>query len=264
MIAPAGARAQNMLQPYKLINGPTAGVLAKGTYDLEFIFYPAGNENYASGMITGIHVGITDRFSLGLSYGGEGVIGRGNRARGNPFPGVYVKYRLFEERYVTPALSFGFDYQGYGGIADEVPFGYNGYIYKSPGFFAALSKNYLLFSAVQIGFHGAVNYSLEELEDVTWPSAVGGVDIGINEELAIIFEYDFAFNDLTGINQDKYFRPLHGFLNIGLRWAFNPNFHLEVAAKDVLENKIRFRRPILDDIPNGWARELKIVYIASF
>jgi hypothetical protein len=268
MIAPAGARAQNMLQPYKLINGPTAGVLAKGTYDLEFIFYPAGDSSYASGMITGIPVGVTDRFSLGLSYGGEGVIGRGGRARGNPLPGVYVKYRLFEERYATPALSFGFDNQGYGGIADEAQFGYSGYIYKSPGFFAAASKNYLLFNTVQIGFHIAANYSLEGLEDVAWPDAVGGVDIGINEELAIIFEYDCALNDITG-NQDDFswWNPIYGFFNIGLRWAFTPNFHMELGVKDIFENKMRFRPspPFPGDrTPNGWTRELKIVYIAGF
>jgi hypothetical protein len=216
-------------------------------------------------MITGLHVGITDRFAIGLSYGGEGIIGRADRVRWHEFPGVFVKYRILEERYVSPALSIGFDNQGYGGIAGEWEFGYKGYIYKSPGFFVALSKNYLMFKTVQIGFHGAANYSLEGAGDVSWPNAVGGIDIGINEELAIVFEYNFAFNDITGPDADgKYFRPFHGIFNIGLRWAFSPNFHVEFDIKDVMENKMRRRPPPIDEVRNGWARELKIVYITGF
>jgi hypothetical protein len=255
-----------MLQPYKLINGPTAGVLSKGTYDLEFNFHSAGDISYGTGMLTGVHVGITERFTLGLSYGGEGIIGRADRVKWNPLPGIFVKYRLFEERYATPAFSLGFDNQGYGGIAEEGAFGYKGHISKSPGFFASLSKNFIMASVIQIGFHGAACYSLEGADDVTWPNAIAGVDIGINEELAIIFEYDFAFNDITGPETEKYFSPFHGFMNIGLRWAFSPNFHVEFAAKDIFENKtfIARRFPDIDREPIGWSREIKVVYIAGF
>jgi hypothetical protein len=188
--------------------------------------------------------------------------------RWNELPGILVKYRLFEEGVVNPALSLGFDNQGYGGLASEALYGYKGYIYKSPGFFIGISKNYIMFGSVQVGFHGTVNYSLEGLKDITWPNAVGGLDISINDELMLVAEYDFALNDITGPgNVKNYGLPHRGFLNLGLRWAFTEHFHIEFDAVDILENKTRLTPlPLLptNRAPIGWSRELKVVYISSF
>jgi hypothetical protein len=270
ILASAPLYAQ-MIQPYKLVDGHTAGVLGKGHYDLDFRIYAPGGEYgtiYGTGLITGFRVGVTPRLTLGLSYGGEGLIGYSDNVRWNPYPGVMVKYRLFEEKLATPAFTIGFDNQGYGGPADRAIFGYNGYVFKSPGFFIALSKNYLMFNVVQVGMHGTVNYSLEERENVKWPNAMTGLDIGINDELAILAEYDLALNDISGDEYKNgcYANPFRGYLNIGLRWAFTSNFHIEFDVKDVLEHKIyrpptyppEFRRRV------GWSRELKVLYLANF
>ena len=251
--------AQESLQPRKLVDAHTAGVLPKSYYDLECRFYPAGNSRYESGMMMGLNVGITDRFTVGLSYGGEGIIGRRNNIRWNEQPGVLVKYRLIDESIVIPALTFGYDHQGHGGAATRGDFGYDGYIYKSPGFFAAMSKNYIMLSIVQIGMHAAANYSLEGRDSVSWPNIMTGVDIIINDELTLVAEYDFAFNDKTGSKREYYST---GFFNMGIRWAFSENFQLEFDVKDIFEKKMR--GPEDAKRKNGWTRELKVLHHSKF
>ena len=272
VVAAASTRihAADVTQPYMLIGGHTAGVLPRSYFDLDLRIY-AADGGYGTGLITGVRVGITDRLMIGLGYGGEGIIGRGDHVRWYPYPGVMAKYRIFDETVASPGIAIGFDNQGYGGPAGEGEYGYNGYVYKSPGFFVALSKNYLMLNTVQIGFHGTANYSLEDHKNVTWPNALGGLDIGINDELALIFEYDFALNDVSGRGERHYALPHRGFLNIGLRWAFTPNFHLEFDFRDIMENKTRITRVwslesgwTEERVPIGWSRELKVVYITKF
>ena len=251
--------AQESLQPRKLVDAHTAGVLPKSHYDLECRFYPAGNPRYESGMMMGLNVGVTDRFTVGLSYGGEGIIGRRGNIKGNEQPGVLVKYRLFEERYITPALTLGYDHQGSGGIANRGEFGYNGYIYKSSGFFTALSKSYIMLNVIQIGLHGTANYSLEGRDKVNWPNIMGGFDITVNDELTFVMEYDCALNDKTG-KKNEYYST--GFLNAGLRWAFSHSFQLEFDVKDIFEKKLR--GPENNKVKNGWSRELKVLHYSQF
>jgi len=48
---------------------PTAGMLPKGTVNLDVDFYQEG------GVLLGVSFGIFNRLSLGLSYGGSNLIG---------------------------------------------------------------------------------------------------------------------------------------------------------------------------------------------
>ncbi|MDO5576280.1 MAG: hypothetical protein Q4F84_04315 [Fibrobacter sp.] len=255
------AFSETVFQPRRLVDAHTAGVLPRAHFDFECRIYPAGTLSSGAGVILGMSVGISERFMLGLSYGGEGWVGRGNKAVANPLPGWLVKYRIFEESRAFPGVAIGYDHQGFGGIAEKEDFGYDGYVFKSPGFFVSLSKNFLIFTKAQIGFHGTVNYSTEESKTVRWPNFLAGMDIGINEELYIVVEYDFGLNqkDPDPPKRALYARPGEGYLNLGIRWAFSPNFNIELDAKDVCEN-----RRSLEGHTLGWGRELKLVYIASF
>jgi hypothetical protein len=252
---PTGLNATEMTQPRRLIDSHTAGVIAKAHFDFETRVYPSGSDD-GSGLLMHIGVGITDRFNIGISYGGDGLIGRGD-ARWNPRPCVLGKYRLFEESYVFPALAIGYDDQGYDGVESS-----HRYAYKSQGFFLALSKNYLLASLVQIGFHGGINYSLEQHDEIHVPNLYTGLDLGLNEELSIAVEYDFGLNERDPITTDgdtTYANPFNGFFDVSVRWRFSPSFYLEFAAKDIFEKNTR-----PNDEPYGWGRALKIVYTASF
>lgn len=260
--------AQTMIQPRKLIDCHTAGVLPRAVFDLEARIYPNGDTRdtttQGAGMMLGIDVGITNYLNIGVSYGGDGIIGR-NAPRFNPHLGAMIKFRIVEESYVWPAIALGYDHQGYGGIDAS----YNGYVFKSPGFFVAASKNYLFFNTVQLGLHGGLNYSLEEWEDIRWPNLYVGLDLGFNETFALMAEYNTALNYAQARgNTNPHHNPLQGFLNIGFRWAFSQSFYIEVCAKDILQNKVvEYPIPVLNTIGReamGWSREVKLVYVEKF
>lgn len=256
-----GVLSAEMIQPRKLVDAHTAGILGKGQYDIECRFYEAGDTSLGAGVTFGFDIGVTNRLTLGLSYGGEGLIGRGNRVRPHTLPGWLVKYRLIEEHVHFPGIAIGYDHQGHGGLTDTARFDYRGYIYKSSGFFVAMSKNYLLFGAMQFGLHGMGNYSMEDVATVKWPNLIAGIDLGLNEELSLVFEYDFAFNNIDAHPHKPplYARPSDGYLNAGIRWAFSLNFYIEIDFRDLLE-----KRTTTNGHSIGWNREIKLAYFAQF
>ena len=97
----------------RLVDMHTAGVIPKGFFAVESRIYEGNN----TGFLVSVAAGITDRFSLGLGYGAEGIIGRSRDPHFDPFPGCMVKYRLLDENFLLPGIAIGFDYQGFGGIA---------------------------------------------------------------------------------------------------------------------------------------------------
>ncbi len=249
-------------QPRRLVDAHTAGILDRGKYDFEFLAYAGGEPRFGSGLIFGIEVGVTNRLTIGLSYGGEGIVGRGKAVRWNSLPGWLVKYRLIEEKIHFPAIAIGYDHQGHGGIADTSLFFYKGYIFKSPGFFITAGKGYLILNIIQIGIHCMGNYSMEEFKEVTWPNLITGLDIGINDELSLVLEYDFAFNMLDPRpyrNKLIYANPSEGYLNAGIRWALSGDFFLEFDVRDILEN-----RKYKNGQTVGWNREFKAVFFSQF
>jgi hypothetical protein len=250
--------AEEMVQPQRIVNCHTAGVLARGAFAFECSIYPNGSlDSPGAGALFGVSMGCLDRLTIGVSYGADGIIGRESPVF-NPHVGALVKYRIFEETYYWPAFAVGYDHQGLGGIDND----YIGYIFKSPGFFLALSKNYLILTKVQIGLHAGINYSQEESRVVKWPNGYVGMDLGINDELSLVGEYDLALNardpDPAVI---QYNNPFRGFLSAGIRWAYSKSLYLEFFFKDILQNKMVF---LPEERVVGWDRELKITYIRHF
>jgi hypothetical protein len=250
--------ARQPVPPIRLVDMHTAGVVPKG----DFLFETRMYENGRTGFLFSIAAGITDRFCFGLGYGAEGIIGRSNAVRYNPFPECLVKFRVIEENYVLPGIAAGFDYQGFGGISDFDRFGYYGYTYKSQGFFIAVSKSYLFARFLDIGFHGDVNFSLEEIARVKWPNLGVGIDMGVSDKFSFVAEYDFGLNtrDPYGSN-DSYTVPLEGYLNAGLRIHFTPEFSLEIDARDILQKRTFFDSLGIERRV-GWSREIKVTFIS--
>jgi len=79
--------AQYVPAPVQLINTPTVAALDRGAFLTDLRFTTNG------GVLIGATVGLTERFSMGLSYGGSNIIGNQNIIW-NPQPGVSVKYRM--------------------------------------------------------------------------------------------------------------------------------------------------------------------------
>ena len=221
-----------------LIDMPSARVLSAGGIDTELRMYHNG------GLLVTLSVGISRRFSLGVAYGGENIIGTG-KANMNPLPCVLAKYVVMEEQFLIPALVVGFSSQGYGRYISEL----KRYAIKSRGLYAVASKNTSFLGG--LGIHVGVNWSLEREDGDSDPNVFAGFHKRINNELVLLGEYDTAIND----NHDNAIGAGKGYLNLAVRWSFAERFFVELAWKNVLENE----KPV-----PGSSREVKLVYRTSF
>ncbi len=223
-----------------LIDIPTAGALEKGQYDFELRMFADG------GVLMGFNVGLFGRLNMGVYYGGTEVIGDSEKMEGNDQPGVEIRYRLFEEVMLFPALTLGYSSQGYGRYIKNTVADAERYRYKSRGFFATASKNFIFLDR-QLGLHGGVNLNTIETDDDEGLDFFLGTDFGLNEELWLLMEYDFALND----DDSDSFGGGKGYLNAGLRWSFSDHLMFQFHFKDLLGN---------NRYSDTAEREIKIVY----
>lgn len=220
-----------------IIDKPTAGVLPRAGVDFSLRAFGDG------GLIGNIDVGISERFMIGVGYGGTNVLGN-NKIDWNQNPGVVLRYLMSNKRPEGVDLSFGFDSQGYGPYMDNQ----KRYINKSPGLFAVLSADYQLLQGAE--GHLGVNYSLETADGSRAPNIFVGASLfPFSSDFEILAEYDFALNDEdkgeNSINSGK------GFFNVGARLSIRTVVYIEFFVKDILENR--------RNIANA-NRELKITY----
>ena len=204
-------------EPTRLVDSPTAGLVEKGHFGVDLRLFPAG------GVLGQINAGALRRLSIGLSFGGVDVIGD-DRIDWYPRVEVAARYRVIDESQGLPALTVGYETQGYG------PYHNGRYQFKSKGFFAAASKNYMS-GLGQFGVHGGVNMSRENDDDGDLSGWVGA-DKSVNEELTVVGEYDFALND----NDSDSLGSGKGFLNAGAYWAAVPNVSIGLVLKNILKN----------------------------
>ncbi len=228
----------------QLVDAPTAGVLGKGQYEVGLRAFANG------GLLANINVGITDRFMIGISYGGEKFIGTGE-IKFNPLPGVDTRYRFIDENVALPAITVGFNSQGYGPFIKRVNDStkISRYSQKSPGLFAVASKNYAFMGT--IGFHGGLNWAVTEKKDKdNQPNFFVGVDKSINKELSVVSEYTLAFNDNKKLVGYK-----RGYLNAGAKMNFSNSVLVEFFVKDLLNNSKDFGK---------FSREIRLSFINAF
>ena len=260
--------------PLDLVSIPTAGTLPRGSFTLETLLMKNG------GMVPKLLVGLTDNFSIGMSFGIQNFIGEDKPVINKETPEVQIKYRVFEETESKPAFLIGLDTQGIGPFIEraENTVGYeynadtqqldpikivqeiNRYEQKAWGVYAVLSKNWNLFG--NLGFHLGVNRNTFETKDndEDW-NLFFGLDKEINRSFSLLAEYNAALNDgneYKSIDDDMGINDIivgkgKGFLNAGLRWNVAQNLLIEINFKDInLDN---------DDFVN---REIKIMYSEIF
>jgi hypothetical protein len=220
-----------------LIDMPTAGILQKGYVGVTSDVLPGGI------LIEKLEVGVFDNISFGISYGGENLIGAGSPSWYNA-PGVNIRVRIINENVSLPAVTVGFDSQGKGAYFDST----SRYAIKSPGFFAAASKNFEFLGYLSL--HGTMNYSLESRDGEDFVNFSVGCEKTIGTSLSVIGEYDFAFND-----NSTYYGGGNGYLNMGIRWAIGNGFTLGFDLRDLLDNK--------KWSPSSADRALRLEYIKS-
>jgi hypothetical protein len=230
--------AQPGALPYgQLLDNPCAKTLPQGGIAAGLRIYPEG------GLLASVMVGINDRFGIGVSYGGENIIGMG-KANMNPQPAAQLQYLLLEEQFLSPALVIGFDSQGYLRYDKKL----KRYMIKSKGIYAAGSKNTSFLGG--IGIHAGINWSLENEDKDRNPDIFAGCHKWLTPEWLLIGEYDAELND----NKNNKVFSGEGLLNLGVRWFFTQNFFFEAAWKNLLGQ---------GSYGNENAREVKLVYLSS-
>jgi hypothetical protein len=218
-LAQGSAGTNGKLEPRSLVDVPTAGILPKGTFSLDVDFYQEG------GVLMGVSLGIFDRLSLGVSYGGSKLIG-GETPVMNEIPGMHLKIRALEESFVLPAIALGFDSQGKDGYLKDR----NRYKIKSPGFYAVASKNYTFIGFLSL--HGGINYSLEQSDGDEDINVFVGLEKTLGPVASLVLEYNLASNDSNA----KAVGKGRGYLNAGLHWSIGGGLTLGVSLKDLAKN----------------------------
>jgi hypothetical protein len=220
---PAGAQEeqaadQDRVEPVRLIDCPTAGLVGRGHFGVDLRFFPQG------GVLGQLNAGVLDRLSIGLSFGGEQIIGD-QEVDWYPRVEPAIRYRVIEESQALPALVLGYETQGYGVYRS------GRYQTKSKGVFLAASKNYTG-PLGQFGVHLGLNLSRENSDKDGDLSGWVGLDKSINAELGLVAEYDLATND----NDHSALGSGDGYLNVGAHWSVVPSLSLSLLLKNMLGN----------------------------
>jgi hypothetical protein len=207
-------------EPRFLIDMPTAGVLKEGYFSIGSDLMPGGV------LLTRLDVGVMQNLSFGISYGGENIIGSGEVVW-YKYPGVNIRFNVIKEETSSPSITVGADLQGKGHYFSNV----SRYEIKSPGLFAAASKNYKFLGYLSL--HATVNYSFEQKDGDNFANLMIGIEKTIGSNMSLLVEYNFGFNDNT---TDIYGKG-NGYLHAGVRWAVAEGFSLGFDFRDLLNNK---------------------------
>ncbi|MXW77723.1 MAG: hypothetical protein F4Z57_01795 [Gemmatimonadetes bacterium] len=230
----AGPVAAARAELTSLIDSPTAGLVNKGHYAVNVHLFADG------GAVGRLHVGVLKRLSVGVSFGGEQLIGTG-AVDWYPRVGLAARCRIIEEGYTWPALLLGFDSQGIGPYRDQR------YQVKSKGIYLVLSKNYTSMLG-ELGVHAGVNMSREDADDGDW-SAWLGIDKSLRF-MALFGEY--VLGRYNGLRDQG---VAEGYLNIGGAWTVAPQLRVAYYFKNALGS---------DHFGSQSIRELSVTYRRKF
>lgn len=217
--AQGSAGAKSDIEPRTLVDMNTAGILKKGMFAVSTEQLPEGV------FILKMDVGIFDQFNFGISYGASNFVGKGEM-KFYRYPGVNVRFRVFDEETSFPAITLGFDSQGKGKYVDSL----RRFEIKSPGFFAVASKNFSFIGLLSL--HGSLNYSLETTDEDKNLNIIIGVEKTIGNQVSVVAEYDFGLND----DENKIGRG-RGYLNAGVRWSIGKGLTLGFDFRNLTNNR---------------------------
>jgi hypothetical protein len=237
------------MPPRQLIDCPTAATLPRASFDFKMRTTSNG------GLIAQTSIGLHRKFMLGVSYGGEQILGEG-KATWQDNIAFQVKYQLISETTVLPAIAIGYDGQGYGHYFIDL----KRFMYKSKGFYAVASKGYQTYQWSS-GLHAGLNYSLESDVDKDDDMTVFfGADLSLQNDVSLVAEYDLALNDNRYDKANLSNVSMHsgkgwGYFNVGIRWIFSERLELGLDLENLFENRA--------DV-NSFTRGLRITYLEFF
>jgi len=228
-------------QPRWLIDAPTAGLLPRGSFNIDFRFYEQ------NGLLAQFEIGVFNQAMIGFSFGGQDIVGN-EAVKWNPKVEFSARIRVIDEGISSPAVAAGYQSQGPGAYSEADSL--KRYATKSKGLYVVVSKNFG--SAMgDVGVHAGVNRSLEDADGDGDFSGFVGIDKSLGQDISVVAEYDFALND----NEDNTLGSGKGFLNLGGRWALSRKLAIEVDIKNIFQDGSR--NPYPD-------RELRILFFEEF
>ena len=208
------------IEPRYTIDLPTAGVLKEKMFAVDFDFFSGG------GVLVSVDAGALENFNLGISIGGERIIGSG-KVDFQKYPAIKMKYRFLDEKKSQPAVAIGFDLQGRGSWIDSL----ERFEIKSRGIFLTASRNYSYYG--NLSLHFGANYSFEKKDHDISPNLFFGLEKSLGTASSFLLEYDFALND----DAEKSLGSNFGYLNSGIRTSFGNGFTIEIDYKDIFLNR---------------------------
>jgi hypothetical protein len=179
-------------------------------------YYVSGRLWGSSGIMMRFGIGLFDRVTLGMSYGGNYVLGSNapeffDRYR----PEFQARLAILQEQGYAPNLALGFESQGYDDCIKQE------YFVREKGGYLCVGKTV---DAIRTHCQVGLNY---------WKGfdAFVALNALLPGNVEVIAEYDPAFNDKTpGIEK-------RGFLNFGIGWTFAEKIRMVFSLRDVLGNR---------------------------
>ena len=186
----------------ELIDVPTAESLDRYGFDSSFRFYSGG------GMLAKTHFGVFPRLNVGFALDADGFVG--TDAVDLHKPTLNVRYRFFDGQRNLPALSLGYDGQGffYNKSTDK-------YDQREKGLYLAGSGEIIV---PDLSLHAGLN-----MYDFT------------NDHVYGFMGLRYLYQDTVGFTGewDNIRTGRESRLNAGLSWWITPSFSVEFAGRDL-------------------------------
>jgi hypothetical protein len=190
-------------------------------------YYISGRLWGSSGIMVRFGIGLFDRVTLGMSYGGDSVLGPGTPRFFDRYrPDFQARVAILQEQGYTPNLVLGFESQGYDDCINR------NYQVREKGGYLCVGKT---IDAAHTHFQLGVNY---------WegPDAWLALNTLLPNSVELMLEYDPAIND--GV-PNRRLNP--GYVNFGVGWTIAEKVRMVIGLRDIFGYKagLRFNR-VLD------------------
>ena len=166
------------------------------------------------GVMMRFGLGLFDRVTLGMSYGGNNIIGAQKPEFFDRYrPEFQARLAILREQGYVPNVVVGFESQGYDDCIRQE------YLVREKGGYLCVGKTMdVIRTHCQLG----VNY---------WNGLDGFLALNalLPGNVELIAEYDPALNDKTDANR--------GFLNFGIGWTFAEKVRMVLGLRDILGNR---------------------------
>jgi len=194
---------------------PIARVLSRGEFNFGIRFQKLG------GLLFSLDAAIFDRFSMGIRYGGTGIVGDED-INFYPMPGINISYLLIEESSFIPAFLLGVETQGFDEYIEES----ERYFVKSRGIFLSITKEFPFLAGFIL--NGGISRTFETKDEKNGLDLFSSVIIKFSPEFSIFSEYALGYND-----------PLHdkGIFNTGISFNLENQFFFSFMFRDLFSHR---------------------------